>query len=668
MLLVLLRLAFAGPAPLAAPLATLADGPPSARLDLWRAYADADKVFVSVGLPDGSDALFLLDTGASISVVNRDVIERLDLPVAPVEGGVIEGLSGSVGWMQATLPDLRLGDHHLRDVVVAVDVPGTPENAGPLEVAGILGNNVWANFTCVVDYPADVLELWRPDTYRMPGRGAPLYVEELHPLTEVGIVAADGTRARVILEVDTGARDVLLFGGAGEAFRESSTRGLEAVFGIGASLDDLPLQSFLRDTRRVPITRVDVGGRRVKLDARARWYEADGERAMRTTLPGLLGFLPFADRRLVLDFPGERIWVGRSAREARDFDAVGAALAKESARGTDPARAAIRARLQIAAGDLDAARATIDAGLAALPHDAELAGLLAAFRRNDGDLAGAVAALAPVPPAALAEEGLWGSYVNGIALAGDPGRARLVAEEALGAAPEDDARLRSDLLVALSDALLADGRPGEASAAIQEATQLSPGGSAHLLRKARVALAEGDRYGAIVALRDLAQLYPIDGTPLWLYATLAQPGDRPTFLADLDAALGRLHPGDEPWDFVGAALIAAGQRDRGLGALRTGEARDCAPMPAGPDRDNCEAWYWALAGERLEEAEAKVEAALTARPWSAAFHDTAGMVARARGSQEEAHAHALRAAALSPDDPYLLWQVAPPGATLPPVR
>lgn len=666
LLLLLARLVHAAPEPSAAPMATLPEeGPASSVLDLWRAYPGSDKVFVSVGLPDGSEGLFLFDTGASISVLNRDVADRLGLSVEPVVGGLIQGLSGSVGWNQAIVPTLRLGDHELRDLVVAVDVPGAPDSAGPLAIAGILGNNVWAHFTCVVDYPADTLELWRAGAFPVPRRATPMPVEGLHPMAEVGLVSRSGERANVLLEVDTGARDLLLFGAAGEPFRGASSRGIEPVFGIGASLDELPLESFLRDTRRVEIARVDVGGRKLKTPMRARWYEADGARPTTADWPGLLGYLAFADHRVILDFPGERLWVGRSPRPARQFDAVGAALAKELAAGADPARAARVARLQHAKGDDAAARATVDAALVARPDDAELAGLRAGLRLAGGDFGGALAALAAVSPQALLDEGLWGIYVNTLVLDGQVARARQVAEDALGLAPDDPAA-RSDLLVALADALLADGRANQAAAALQDAVRLSPAGSAHLLRRARASAAGGDRHAALAALRDLVRVYPLDGIPLWLYAELATPADVPTFLADLDAALARLHPGDEPWDFVGVALLTVGQAERGRAALRTGEARDCAPLPDGADRANCEAWYWALGGERAAEASARADAALLADPWNPAFHDTAAVVARVRGDTAGALDHARVAARLSPDDPYLLWQVGRAGVTLSP--
>lgn len=637
----------------------------STSLDLWRAAPNADKVYVLVGLPDGSDALFLLDTGASISVIHRDVVERLGLPITPVDGR-IEGLSGSVAWKRAVLPRIQLGDFQLNAVDVAVDVPGVPELAGALPIAGILGNNVWANFTCVVDYPADVLDLYAPGTLAVPRRAAPLVVEGLHAYTPVHVRAADGTQATVVLELDTGANDVLFSGTTGEPFRKSSTEGVEPVLGIGADLDELPLASFLQVTRRVPLDRVRIGGRAVRHDGPARWYGADDPPANRPDLPGLLGYGPMGELTAILDFPGERFLLRPSRRVPRDFDAYGEYLKLERATyGEDPARAVIRGRLQYGLGDADGARATVLAARAQRPDDVELAVLLSWIQRNAAEWDASNATLDAADPLALAAEGEWVAYVDSLLAAGETTRALEEATNALATAPED-AEGRDDLLVALSDALLAVGKASQASAAIGEAASISPGASAHLIRKARVALAEGDRYGAMVATRELIGVYPLNGVPMWLQASLAAPEDVPMLLADIEGALARLHPGDEPWDFVGASLVAVGRPVEGRVALQKGYTRDCAPFPEGPDRANCDAWYWALSDERLDEAQARIDLALTARPWNSAYHDTAAAVAFAAGRGEDARRHAQIAARLSPGDPYLLWQLDRIDAKFPP--
>ena len=655
MLLLLCQLAVAVPYP--PPRAELVlGGATRTTLDLWRPSPNAEKVYVMARLPDGSPALFLLDTGASISVVHREVVEKLGLPVTAVDGR-IEGLSGSVEWRRAVIPKLQLGEFQINAVDVAVDVPGVPESAGPLPVAGILGNNVWANFAIEVDYPADVVTLHAPGTFKARKRAAPLVLDGLHAYTPVEVRAADGTTATVVLEVDTGANDVLFQGDTGEPFRGSSTTGVEPVIGIGASLDELPLTSFLQVTRRVPLDRVKIGGRTLDHAGPARWYGADTPMRTRSSMPGLLGYAPMAEHVAVFDFAGEKFELAPSKRAPRDFDAWTAWLALERGHfGEAPDRAAIRGRLQYAKGDRAGAEATVRAALATRPKDAELIALLSWIHRNAKEWDASLAILDTADPVPLAEEYEWVAFIDSLVLAGQVDRALAEAEAAVAAAPADSPA-RDDLYVALSDALLAAGKPAEAAAALARASEASPGGSGHLVRKARVALVEGDRHAAMVALRELWTLLPLNGTPLWMYAGLTTPADDAGFVTEIDNALGRLHPGDEPWDFAGAALLAVGETARGKEALAKGYARDCAPMREGPDRANCDAWYWALGGERLDEAKARVESAIAERPWASAYQDTAATVAYVSGRGQDAHAHALLAARLSPGDPYLLWQL-----------
>src|SRR5436190_6252021 len=126
-------------------VAVSVDGPPMATFDLWRAQPGAEKIYVAADPGDGKERLFLLDTGAAISVLSRDVADQLGLTVED-SGQFIVGLGGQTAWEKATLADLRLGSFHVKDVDVAVDVKGVPDVAGLVPIAGILGNNVWGHF------------------------------------------------------------------------------------------------------------------------------------------------------------------------------------------------------------------------------------------------------------------------------------------------------------------------------------------------------------------------------------------------------------------------------------------------------------------------------------------------------------------------------------------
>ncbi len=661
MLLLLLTLtaAFADPAPMGSPPAhVVQSGPRSTVLDLYRPYPDADKILVPVGLPDGSEELFIVDTGAATSTISKAVAARLSLDPS-VEAGVLMGLGGIVPWIRTTIPRIQLGVFQLNAVDMAVDVAGVPEALGALPVAGILGNNIWSNFLCVVDYSADRLELYLDPEVRVPRKAAPMIYDGRSVETQVTIDVRRGkerVRATVPLEVDTGAHDILLLREVGEPFRALTSVGEEPILGIGADLDKLPDRMLLQQTRRIPIDTVEAGGASIPIHEDARWLCADGGCPSGRLMPGLLGYRALAERRVIFDFPGRRFAIVRSRLPARDFDGNAAWLAREQARGV-PNRAGIRARLAWASDQRDVARREIDQGLASLPGDPELTVLKAWTQRSAGSWEAAIQTLSALPPDDLAEQGEWVGYVGSLILADRAEEAVAIAQAALdGALVVPDHR--EDFYVALSDALLATGRANEARRAIDGANAASPkGGSAHLIRKARIAQASGDRYGAIVVLRELMENIPLQGLPFWLYGTLAEAPDVETYSADVDRALARLHAGSEPWDFVGAGYHAVGDLARAEQALKAGYARDCVPLAAGAPRANCEAWYWGLGVERLPEAEARIKSALAAEPDNSSYLDTATVVFLAAGQPTTALGHALHAARLQPDDPYLHWQV-----------
>lgn len=646
-------------------------GPRKTTMDLWRGWPGGGKIMVLVGLPGGEDALFLVDTGAATSVIHADLAKKLGIVANPGDGGYIQGLSGQVPWVRGTLPEITLGGITLRGVDVALGLDGLPEQIGALPLGGILGNNVWSNFVMTVDYPKDQLTLSldghapRRAPYMDWSQNSAQITLALRSETRVNEAGEWGAkegkrvhvRADIELDVDTGAEGLLLIGPRGEPFRGFSTTGEEQVAGLGAELDKIPDAKLLSVTHRIPIHRVEIGGQTLDVDVSARWICADGPCDQHPGLPGLAGYEVLSRHRVIFDFPHHRFWMEKSPGPPRYFDAVGAALQRElELHPGDPSRATTLASLQWSKGQSEEALKTLRDALEKRPKDPELAVMLARAHGVTGDFATELKTLAEIDPVDLVEQGVWLDYIDGLALDGQAPRALELAKLALDNAPPVPDETEQ-YLVALSDAQLANGDVEGAAASIAAANEASPrGGSAHLIRLARIAAAAGDRYGVIVAMRQLMGIIPLQGLPIWLYALSAEGDDVPTFVQDVGVAMARLHPDQRPLDFVGAGWIAVGDTERARAALSTGYQRDCAEI-VGVDRDNCDAWYWALGKERLDEAEAKTQAAMAAVPGNSAYADTGAVVALARGDLALARERALRAARLNPSDPYLLWQV-----------
>lgn len=640
-------------------------------VDLLRVYEQGPRIYVQAGLPDGSLGVFLVDTGADVSAISREVAERIGL-IADQEV-TISGLSGYADVKLGQLAELRLGDVVVDDITVAVDVPGVSTRIGGMPIAGLLGNNVWGRFTLEIDYPADLLVLHPPGSLDAPTRHtSPVALRDGHLYAPIGVRPDKGRRTTRVIEMhlDTGAGEITLCGEAGRQFQGSYTEGLEAIYGIGAS-ETLPAWRFLHTTRRVQLHQLTLGGRRYDTKIAARWVDWDLKRGQTCTtgMTGLAGHEVMARHRVLIDMQNGWISLQPSKRKARALNGHAVLLEQDLAEhGPDDAsRQLERAMLHLGLGDLDAVdgqltafightQAVLDAGKDDPGGSARV--MLARVRRSNGDFDGARAALADLDGGALVDHDEIIAAVNALIFDGDRDAALALAREATSARPDIGWPH-----VAYADALYAFGDLAGAAEALRVAAEQDNYPDAHQIRRARVALAGGDRSAALVALRELVDTYPMMGQFLWFYALLTEsPSERADFAMALERALNKLHPWSRPLDFQVASLAVLGDAKGVKQLMKEGVRRDCKAMPAGSGRDNCLAWYWALAGVRPNKALMLVDGALADAGARADYLDTKAMVHLGRGERDLAAKAALAAARLSPDDVYMVWQAERIGA------
>lgn len=644
-------------APLAEPaLAPPPEGLDFAQLPLIRAAPGAAKIYVEATLQDGSTGLFLVDTGASVTAIDQETADRLGL-VTDDPVGVIQGFGGQAAWHRAELDYLSLGGVVVQDVEVAVGLPGVPRYTGAIEVDGILGNNVWGNFVVAVDYPGDMLEIGVPGTVEIPESAVPMAFDGSHVHTLVRLVSADETgheSARdLLLEIDTGARRILLSGVSGSGLEAIATEGEEPIFGLGAS-EKMPVSAFYRQTRHVNLVRAELGGTVLEDPGHATWINYQDDMPIGPVLAGLVGHHLLAEHRVVFDYPGGRFAMTDSILEPKQVDGHQFMLDRElSEHPEDDDRALLRARYRAALEDVDGAIADVDTYLGVHAGDVEASVIRARLMRYQGDLAGYAALMAEVPAADLVDQGELIAMVNGLLLEQQQAEALRLAEEALVERPEESASH-----VALADARLGNDDPTGARKALAEAARLEENPDAYLKRRARIALAEGDAFAALAHLRTRLALYPSDGEALWFYAMLVSEFEaldaESTFQRDADAAMARLHPESQPLDFLMASLALVGVDTDGL--HDQGVDRDCEAIEEGPGRNNCMAWYAAMSGVDDDASLELIEAAVAEEANRSDYLDTLAMVHLARGELEAAADAALLAARITPDRFYHLWQ------------
>ncbi len=636
-------------------------GPDHSEIDLWRPIEGGPRIFVRATLPDGKPGTFLVDTGADISVLTREVADRIELE--NVQQGEVWGLSGTARVGFGRLPSLEIGEMKVYDVGVAVGVPGVQDKLLGMPLAGLLGNNVWSRFVLELDYPADLMVLHAPGTAKVPKRHARrMHFDDAHVYTKIEARTAGepGRIVSLLAQVDTGASELTLCAATGLPFKEDYTQGLETVRGIGAS-DTLPPFRFQEMTRRIPLQWVRMGGSQVDVSLPARWmaYDRPG-----TTCGGgmtaLIGHEYLDGYRVWFDYPRGLLALRKSRRPARQINAHTVLYDEElEAHGHAVERGLVRAELLLWSDRQDDAVRELAAFLEAKAwQDEEEAArarvLLAQILRTMGRHDEAWALLEAMDPGDLVDQSQVVGMVNGLLLTNRPVDALKLAKAAVRARPEE-----GWAQVALADVMLDLGQYERARAALLEAARLEQYRDAHLLRRARVALASGDRYGSMAHVRKLLELYPGGGPYLWFYAMLLESeseGDRATFRADMERAMSRLHPHTQPFDFLVAAHEVLGDEAEVGRWLEHGLTEHCEPMASTPEGDNCVAWYLALAGRDLDEALRRIRGALEQTGERPDFLDTRAMVHLARQEHAAARRYARQAARLSPDDVYMLWQ------------
>jgi tetratricopeptide (TPR) repeat protein len=635
-------------------------GPDHIEVDALRTSAGGPRIYVQAELSDGELGLFLVDTGAATSVLSEDTAKRLGVPVDE-DWGYVEGLGGRDSYDRAVLGSIKLGDAVVPDVEMAVGVRGVGEYAGAMPLDGILGNNVWARFTLEIDYPSDTIILHRPGTVKRPHKKwSKLWFDGSHvraPI-EVTTSAAVPHTHEVMIQIDTGASELLLSGSTGRGFDRDYTEGVEPVLGIGAS-EYMPSSMMLRRTRRIPIDRVLFGGREVDVDIEARWLNFDAGAVVGPAgMQGLAGHELMAGHAVTFAYQDGWFALKKAKRKPRQIDGHEVLLGQDIARyGDDPTRYLYRARLHAWMGHADESTALLEAFLSTNPDDAEGRVLLAKMRRIASDLDGAWEALQPLSAEDLVQEGEIVAAVNGLLLEARIEEAVALAEAAIDAMPADsDDPTWGGALVARSDALFAMGDLDGARAELLEAATMLQNPDAHLMRRARIALASGDRLGAITKIRKLLQLYPSGGPFLWFYVTMVEEAEADLFRYDMGSAVGRLHPRHRPLDFMVAAHASLGDSEISTGLMNEGITRDCEGQLTGASRDNCLAWYYALSGNDPAEALKRITRALDVEGDRSDFLDTKAIVHLSREEYAEAHDAAIAAARLSPDDVYMLWQ------------
>ncbi|MGC2403292.1 MAG: pepsin/retropepsin-like aspartic protease family protein [Acidobacteriaceae bacterium] len=144
---------------------------------------------------------FLVDTGASPTVLDRSLAQKLNLDEAPAN---ISVLDGSVRAGQAVAPSLRFGPLQAANQPVLVEDLSFFQKALPLRIDAVIGLDVLGQTPFEIDYRSREIHF---GSYPQLKNSLPFEIKAGLP-----IVNADLNHIPLHLLVDTGASSLILFG------------------------------------------------------------------------------------------------------------------------------------------------------------------------------------------------------------------------------------------------------------------------------------------------------------------------------------------------------------------------------------------------------------------------------------------------------------------------
>ena len=148
-------------------------------------------IFIMVNV-QGKERLWVLDTGAGISVINKAFAEELGLELEGELKG--QGAGGTVSASFATLPPYSLRGIQFKEQIVAViDMNKLIRRIG-LDIVGILGYDFLSRFVTKVDFSNELVSFYEPSDFEYTGDGHVLDIHIENSQFEVN-ATLDGTHA-----------------------------------------------------------------------------------------------------------------------------------------------------------------------------------------------------------------------------------------------------------------------------------------------------------------------------------------------------------------------------------------------------------------------------------------------------------------------------------------
>ena len=606
-------------------------------IPVLRSNEQGERLFIGVELPIVGKQYFMVDTGASVSAINVELVNAMKLHSSR-KNGYLTGVSGRVPWIETVVPELQLGSIKLNNVAFAVSVEGLPTNAGIVPIAGIIGNNVWEQFIVDIDYGLERIQLHNSFEFSESAQDVSYDSQQL--LAPIELAFGAGNIQTVLANVDTGSSGLIINSIHAPQLLKHGVQSKETIIGVGA--DRSNLQDYVMDTVSVNIDGLKMGGHTQSYSEPAILLTPRNE-----SFISLIGYQALENNRLIIGYQEEKLQLVPSTSDLPVRN-----LHKDYLQsiqwGTMSGSPMTEVQLHFILGDNNAAVRKLKR-LISKDDQPEYHIALANYYYTMGKIEEALKELEQVHTLLLLDLGLLDAMLLSYIHADQMDKAHLLLSKEL---KREKVMPHTYWLASLLD-LINDDIAG-ATDWLYKAQK--SGSEEYLVQRALLKQRNGDTAGTIATLRMDVARHPLGNHSLWFLAQTAKGTPyEPVARTTIDNHMSLRNSRRGALDFLAAAHFELGNTEIAEAIASEGKARDCATLK-GASKINCDAWYEALVHLNVEANIQTMEQIVSENPGRSDFTDTLAVLYKAGGQIAQSVEMSRQAMIFGGSDPYMIWQ------------
>jgi len=610
----------------------------SVTLPIYRSQDKGERLFVAVTLPTVGKQYFMIDTGSSVSALRKDLVDAMELYVER-KNGYLSGVSGRVPWIETTVPSVTFGDQTLEQIPFAVAVEGLPTQSGLVPIAGIIGNNIWDQFTVEIDYGLQQLQLH--STFTFDKQAQTVSYDGQHILAPIELEFGENSIQTLIANIDTGSSGLILNASHVPQLLEHAEDSKETIMGVGADKNNV--QDYVLNTQSVKIQTVTLGGSTQPYDDPAILLSPSED-----GFTSLVGHHVLENHRLVIGYQQEKVSL-RPSREMRPANTLHEDYLRSLQKGDMQADPMMEIQLLFAL-DRDSTAVRKLKRMLAKDNNPAYRLALANHYYQAGALADTIVELEQIDETIRDEMGITQALIMSYLYTGKLDQAEAMLSKKLSTNPNDV----ETLWVQSQWSLLKEDIQGAKVALYKAQNNANP--NDFLVHKALLKHLSEDLTGAVSALRTDVQQHPLGNHSLWFLARLAVGTPYEQIARDtIEPFLTLRNSRRGSLDFLAASLWELNEKELALEIATEGKERDCV-MTDDDERANCKAWYDALTHQTLPCHITTMQQIVEKNPGRSDYADTLAVLYRSSGQVDKAIEASKQAMIFAGSDPYMIWQ------------